>query len=83
MGAYSLDNANEYVNASYWNGTNWVELARIVDNSTNENNQLNTYRLALPSSVAGRSDFKVRFRLFGSGTSDYAYIDDVRVMGIR
>jgi hypothetical protein len=81
MGANSLDNNNENVQALYYNGTSWQTLAQINNNSANENNQLNPYTFALPSTVNNLSTFRLRFKINGSGTNDNAYIDDVVISG--
>lgn len=82
MGANSLDNNNENLQALYYNGTSWVVLAQINNGSANENNKLNAYTVALPSSVNNLASFKLRFKLNGSGVQDYGYIDDVKVIGV-
>lgn len=83
MGANSLDNSNENLQALYYDGSSWITLTQINDGSVNENNQLNSYTLALPSTVDNKSNFQLRFKLNGSDTSDYGYIDDVIVNAIK
>jgi hypothetical protein len=81
MGASSLDNGNENGQVLYYDGGLWRVLAQIGDNTTNENGRLNPYVIALPSSVGGRPDFALRFKINGSGSGDYLYVDDVVVSG--
>ncbi len=81
MGAYSLDTSKEKVQALYYDGTNWVEMAVIQNNGVHENNALNAYSVKLPASVQGLAKFAIRFKLTGNARGDYAYIDDVVVTG--
>jgi chitodextrinase len=83
MGAHSLDNKKENLQAHYYNGSAWVLLAEIINDSANENNKLNTYTFSLPTSLNGQSKFKLRFTLNGSGVEDYGYVDDVKVTGTK
>jgi hypothetical protein len=83
MGANSLDTSSENVQALYYNGTAWITLTTIANNSTNENNQLNPYTFTLPSTMNNKSTFKLRFKINGSATDDAAFIDEVKVGGIR
>ncbi len=78
MGANSLD-GSEYAQALYYNGSSWVELARINNGSQNENKALNPYTVALPAATDNLASFALRFKLNGSGTGDYLYVDDVTV----
>lgn len=79
MGANSLDNNNEYVQALYYNGSSWTELARINNGAANENNQLNPYSFTLPSSVNNLASFALQFKINGSSSNDYGFVDDVKV----
>lgn len=79
MGANSLDTNSENVQALYYNGSAWVVLAQINNGSANENNQLNPYAFTLPSTVDNKANFQLRFKINGSGTGDYGYVDDVKV----
>lgn len=81
MGANSLDNNNENVQALYYNGASWVVLTQINNGSANENNRLNPYSINLPSTVDNLSSFALQFKINGSANNDYAYIDDVSVTG--
>jgi hypothetical protein len=81
MGANSLDNNNENLQALYFDGSAWQVLAQINNGSANENNQLNPYSLTLPASVNNLATFALRFKLNGNGTGDQGYIDDVVVTG--
>lgn len=81
MGANSLDSASENVQALYYNGTAWVTLATIANNSANENNLLNPYTFTLPVSMNNKTTFKLRFKINGSAVDDYGFVDDVKVVG--
>jgi PKD repeat protein len=82
MGAYSLDNANENVEA-HWsaNGTDWTLLKRIEDGDPEEDNQLHSFEYWLPAAADDNADFALWFKINGSGTKDYMYVDDVVVSG--
>lgn len=79
MGAYSLDNTNESMRALYYDGASWRLLADIKNNTANENNRLNPYAITLPAAADNIASFKLRFKLNGSATDDYGYVDDVVV----
>ena len=81
MAASSLDSNSEKVQAQYFNGTNWQTSAEILNNSAQENNQLHQFNVSLPATVNNLSTFALRFRILGSSTSDYGYVDDVVVSG--
>lgn len=83
MGANSLDTASENIQALYFNGSTWVILATIANGSANENNRLNPYTFTLPASMNGKTTFKLKFKINGSATDDYAFIDEVKVMGVK
>lgn len=81
MGARSLDKASENVQALYFDGSSWQVLEQIDNGSAGENNQLNPYSISLPASVNDLQTFALRFKINGSGTGDYGYVDDVSVSG--
>jgi chitodextrinase len=83
MGAHKLDKKSEIMQAHYFNGSAWVLLVQITNDSNNENKKLNPYTFNLPASVNGQSNFKLRFQLVGSGTKDFGYVDDVRVTATK
>jgi hypothetical protein len=83
MGAHSLDNKKENLRAHYYNGSAWVLLAEIANDSANENNKLNPYTFNLPATMNGQANFKLRFQLNGSGAEDYGYVDDVKVTATK
>ena len=80
MGAKSLDKGTEYVAAEWSDGSNWFELTRITDGE--EDSLLHAYSFTLPSSADHNSGLKLRFAIYGSGSADYGYIDEVLVTGI-
>jgi PKD repeat protein len=81
VGAYSLDNANENVQALWYDGSTWTVLKQINDGDPEENNQLNYFQYVLPVIANNNPAFALAFQLNGSGTGDYAYVDDVVVAG--
>jgi hypothetical protein len=82
MGANSLDNSNENLQALYFDGLAWQVLAQIVNGSVHENNSLNAYALTLPAKVNNLATFALRFKLNGSSTNDSGYVDDVVLRGM-
>jgi PKD repeat protein len=81
LGARSLE-PGETVQAQYSTdgGTNWIMWAQI--NDWEDDNALHNFpSIALPSSANNNPNFMLRFRIYGSGTGDYGYIDDVQVAG--
>jgi PKD repeat protein len=81
MGAKSLDNANEYVQCLWYDGSEWDELARINNGDPHEDGQLHYYQFDLPSSASDNPQFALEFRITASGSGDYMYVDDVTVKG--
>jgi PKD repeat protein len=81
MGAWSLDSANENVQALWYDGSTWTVLKQINDGDPEENNLLNFFQYVLPASADDNAAFALRFKINGSGTGDYCYVDDVTVMG--
>jgi len=81
MGGNSLE-SGERVEAQYSTdgGANWVVWEDIDANE--DNNALHNFaNIALPASADNNANFRIRFRIYGSGTGDYGYIDDVVVRG--
>jgi PKD repeat protein len=81
MGAYSLDSANENMQALWYDGSTWTVLKQINDGDPEENNQLNYFQYVLPASANNDPAFALAFQLNGSGTGDYGYVDNVVVAG--
>ncbi len=81
LGANSLDNANENLQALWFDGSSWVVLKQINNGDPEENNQLNTFAFELPPAADDTAALALRFKLNGSGTGDYGYVDDVVVSG--
>jgi PKD repeat protein len=81
LGANSLDNANENLQALWFDGGSWVVLQQINNGDPGENNQLNAFEFQLPQAADDNPTLALRFKLNGSGTGDYGYIDDVVVKG--
>ena len=81
LGGNSLENG-ETVEAQYSTdgGSNWVTWAQL--NDWEDNNALHNFaNVALPAAANNNANFMLRFRIYGSGTGDYGYIDDVLVVG--
>jgi len=81
MGAYSLDKANENVQAHWYDGSNWNLLKQINNGDPEEDQQLHYFQYDLASGADNNANFAFRFRLNGSGNGDYGYVDDVVVQG--
>ena len=83
IGANSLDNNNERLEVLYYDGSSWTLLTSIKNGNENENNKLNPYLIALPTSVSDNPNFALRFKMVGSSTNDYGYVDDITVTGVK
>ena len=81
MGAYSLDNANEYVEAVWYDGSDWAIMDRIDDGDPEEDNQLHAMQFNCPAGANNNPSFAIKFGIVASGTGDYGYVDDVVVAG--
>ena len=81
VGAFSLDNANENMQALWYDGSVWTVLKQINDGDPEEKNQLNYFEYVLPAAANNNPAFALAFQLNGSGTVDYGYVDDVVVAG--
>jgi len=80
MGANSLDNSSENVQALWTDdGSDWSVLAQIDDGE--EDNQLHYYEFWMPQAAAENANFALKFKINGSGLKDYMYVDDVVVGG--
>ena len=69
------------VQAQYFDGASWQTIAEILNGSSQENNQLHQFSVQLPATIANLVTFALRFRILGSSTRDYGYVDDVVVSG--
>lgn len=72
--------ADSYLRAEYYNGSAWVAIEG-VRGETGVNNWVEK-KYVLPADAANNPSFKLRFRTEGGGAG-YAYIDDIRVIGIK
>jgi len=81
LGAYSLDNSSEYVEAVWYNGSDWAQMHRINNGDPEENNQLHAMQFNCPAGANNNPNFAIKFGIVGSGTGDYGYVDDVVVEG--
>ncbi len=82
MGANSLDNSDEKLKAQWKDGSEWHLLKRINNNDPEEDNALHSFEYELPAGAANNPNFKLRFKLSGSGTGDHGYVDDIIVTGV-
>lgn len=80
--ANSFDNSSEnaVVQISNNGGTSWQTVQTISDGQDDNNWHQNTVNLTGYSIV---NNFQVRFKINGSGTNDYFYIDDITITGYR
>lgn len=81
MGAGSLDNASENLQALWFDGATWVVLKQINNGDPEEDNSLHPFQFELPRTADDNPALALRFKLNGSGTGDYGYIEDVIVSG--
>jgi PKD repeat protein len=81
LGANSLDNTNENLQALWYDGSAWIMLEQINDKDPAENNQLNPFEFQLPRAADDNPNLALRFKLSGSGANDYGYLDDVVIRG--
>ncbi len=81
LGAGSLDNSNENVQCLWYDGSAWTLLKQINNGDPEEDYGLHAFSFSLPSGADDNSDFALRFKINGSGTGDYAYVDNVVVEG--
>jgi hypothetical protein len=82
MGANSLE-AGEYVVAEWSpDGSAWTILKQINNGDPEEDNALHPFSYSLPANAGDNAAFALRFRIQGSNTFDYDYVDDVQVTGI-
>jgi len=80
LGANSLDNANEYLQALWYDGSTWAVMSEIRDGQ--EDNALHVNTISLPAGANNLSSFAIRFKLTANSTNDYGFIDDVVVRGV-
>ena len=80
IGASSLE-SGEWCEALWYDGSNWIQLKRIDDGDAEEDGQLHYFQYDLPSSANDNFYLRVRFMLHASSTSDYMYVDDVKLAG--
>jgi len=79
LGANSLDSSAENMQMTWYDGSVWTVLAQITDGT--EDNALHIYQCTLPTAAANNPNFAVKFKLNGSSTDDYGYVDNVTVKG--
>jgi len=65
----------------YWMGGGTHTLDNILNGDPEEDGQLHLFEFSLPSEANNRSDFGVAFYQVSADTGDYAYIDNVEVLG--
>ncbi len=82
LAAYSLDNVNEVVRASWYNGTAWTTLKEIRGGGVENDQVLRQYNYALPASANDNQSLKIHFEIVSnSHANDYGWVDDVLVTG--
>ncbi len=82
LAANSLDNSNEIVRASWYNGTSWTTLKEIRGGGAENDGVLRSYSYLLPASANDNSSLRLRFEIISSNHgNDYGYVDDVLVTG--
>jgi hypothetical protein len=67
------------VAAEWYDGSTWWPLTSIQKDDLDEDGALHPYSTELPATAGDNASLALRFVLSGSGTGDYAYLDDVMV----
>lgn len=62
--------------AEWYNGSSWTTLENVAGNSA-----WAVKTFTLPAGANNKSGFKIRFRTSGNGSSNYGYLDEVKVIG--
>jgi len=65
----------------YWMGGGTHTLDSIHNGDPEEDGQLHLFEFSLPSEADNRSDFGAAFYQVSANTGDYAYIDNVEILG--
>ena len=81
LGASSLDRSTEVVRALWYDGSQWGVLHAIAGGDAEEDGQLHTFSVSLPSGAADNANFRLRFEIAANSANDYGYVDDVLVSG--
>jgi len=83
LGARSID-AGEYVAAQYSTdgGVSYTNLTTYVGVYAGTATLVTYSPPTLPASADHNAAFRLRFGIWGSGTGDYGWVDDVQVLGI-
>ncbi|MHB9035783.1 MAG: carboxypeptidase-like regulatory domain-containing protein [Armatimonadota bacterium] len=71
------ESTDHFISEWSTNGTIWTTLENLTGNSAW------TVKLyQLPTEADNQSGFRIRFRTSGNGSTDYAYVDDVKIIGL-
>jgi len=81
LGASSLDRSTEVVRALWYDGSQWGVLHAIGGGGGEDDGQLHTFSVSLPSGASDNADFRLRFEIVANSANDYGYVDDVLVSG--
>ncbi|MCJ7750918.1 MAG: hypothetical protein MUQ65_07460, partial [Armatimonadetes bacterium] len=81
LGASSLDRSTEVVRALWYDGSQWSVLHAIAGGGGEDDGQLHTFSLSLPSGAADNANFRLRFEIVANSANDYGYVDDILVSG--
>jgi len=76
MAKYSLETGEKVV-CEYMTGTTWVTAASLLN--TASSGTFYSYSVSIPTATT----LQIRFRIIGSATDDYGYIDEVLLVGDR
>ena len=81
LGASSLDRSTEVIRALWYDGSQWSVLHTIAGGGGEDDGQLHTFSLSLPSGAGDNAYFRLRFEIVANSGNDYGYVDDVLVSG--
>jgi len=82
LAANSLDNVNEIVRASWYDGTAWTTLKQIRGGDAENDKVLRTYSYVLPAAANDNASLRLRFEIIASNhANDFGWVDDVLVTG--
>jgi hypothetical protein len=71
------NDAGEFLNFSYWNGTGWVRLLSVEDIAS-----WTYYSYLLPAAADELSTFAISFNAKDNAANEWYKVDNVRIMGI-
>ncbi|MDH4179613.1 MAG: S-layer homology domain-containing protein, partial [Armatimonadota bacterium] len=77
--AAALSTTGSAVTAEWFNGSSWTLLKQIQPDDADEDSVLHPFTHELTTAADNNSSLALRFKLTGSASGDYGYVDDVIV----